>query len=192
MRDIDVRRALHVRLHAEHAAERDETLFVDELGLCGRVRVDVAVVNGALSGYELKSERDTLRRLPTQVAVYSQVLDFATLVVASNHAADARHNLPRWWGLIEARTVNGSVRLRTARAAKRNPHVDPMALAQLLWRDEALAELEERGLADGVRSKPRLRIWQKLAEEVPLVDLQFSVRSRLKARTNWRVAPPPG
>ena len=35
---------------------------VEELGVCrGRVRVDVAVVNGTLHGYEIKSDRDSLR-----------------------------------------------------------------------------------------------------------------------------------
>jgi hypothetical protein len=190
MRDGDVRKALHVQLQSEHAAELDQTLFVDELGLCGQVRVDVAVVNGSLSGYELKSENDTLRRLPTQVEVYSRVLDFATLVVAKKHAAHARACLPSWWGLIEAESAaDGSVTLKRRRRGRMNPSVDPLALAQLLWRDEALAELEARGMARGVRSKPRLEIWQRLSVELPLEELREVVRLRLKGRQGWRSAP---
>src|SRR5690348_12382197 len=124
MRDGDVRKALHVQLQSEHIAELGQTLFVDELGLCGQVRVDVAVVNGALSGYELKSENDTLRRLPTQVEVYSRVLDFATLVVAKKHAGHARAGLPSWWGLIEAESAaDGSVTLKRRRRGRMNTSV---------------------------------------------------------------------
>jgi hypothetical protein len=63
MRDGDIRAALHAHLIVEHQEEPD-TRFLDELSLCGLVRVDVAVINGTLAGYELKSDQDTLRRLP--------------------------------------------------------------------------------------------------------------------------------
>lgn len=97
MRDVDVRDALHRRLAHERAGD-DSTFVLDELGLCQQVRVDVAVINGRMSGYELKSERDTLRRLPAQIDVYSRVLDFATLVVAQKHHDHALPLLPDWWG----------------------------------------------------------------------------------------------
>jgi hypothetical protein len=47
--------------------------------------------------YEIKSERDDLTRLPGQVAVYGQVLDRATLVVAERHCAAALTLIPDWW-----------------------------------------------------------------------------------------------
>lgn len=186
MLDGDVRVALHKRLAQEHADELDDTAFIDELGLCGRVRVDVAVVNGSLSGYEVKSARDTLRRLPLQVEVYSEVLDFAELVVASNHVEHARELLPAWWGVTVATQDQGQVVLRRDRPATRNPSVVPMSLVQLLWREEALDELEERGLSVGVRSKPRWDVWERLSTQMPLLELQDVVRRRLKARTSWR------
>ena len=41
------------------------TVFLEELGLCqGDARVDYAVINGAMNGYEIKSDRDKLVRLP--------------------------------------------------------------------------------------------------------------------------------
>ena len=79
--DPDIRAVLKSRLQAKHALEPD-TVVVEELGLCqGQVRVDMAVVNGVLHGYEIKSDCDTLRRLPNQVVAYGKVLDRATLVV---------------------------------------------------------------------------------------------------------------
>lgn len=188
MRDIDVRDALHRRLNHEHVGQLPDTLYVDELGLCGQVRVDVAVVNGALSGYELKSASDNLRRLPTQVEIYSQVLDHATLVVAESHAEQARAMLPPWWGVIEATWDGMQVELRDIAQPQMNPGIKAFSLAQLLWRNEVLEELSKRGLDAGYRSKPRLVLWDRLATEVPLDELRRLVRTRLKAREGWRSA----
>lgn len=186
MRDGDVRGALHARLVAEHADSLEETTFVDELGLCGQVRVDVAVVNGALSGFELKSAQDTLRRLPTQVDVYSQVLDYASLVVAENHVDHARKLIPAWWGCIVAAWEGGRAVLTPVVQPELNPQVNPFSLSQLLWREEALAELARRGLDRGVRTKPRMAIWERLATELALDELRQIVRGCLKTRQGWR------
>lgn len=186
MRDGDVRSALRETLEMEHAAEIDETMFVDELDLCGRVRVDVAVVNGALSGFELKSASDSLRRLPTQVDLYSQVLDYATLVVAPNHEDRALTLIPDWWGHTTAHWVDDRVQLEVVVKPQRNPEPVPASIAMLLWRDEALDELSERELDRGLRSRPRRELCEALAAELELEDLRECVRTRLKAREGWR------
>lgn len=185
MRDRDVRERLNRDLRRWHP--EPGTLFVDELDLGGVVRVDVAAVNGAMWGYEIKSARDTLRRLPMQVEIYSKVLDHAVLVVAENHHEHAVELLPNWWDVYVAdEDAAGMVTLKRARQGSRNNQVDAWSVAQLLWRDEALAELTERGLDRGVRSKPRRAVWQRLVEALELPELQRVVRTRLKTRSGWR------
>jgi len=188
MRDGDVRVALHKYLDQIHAQEMHETRLVDEFDLCGEVRVDVAVINGHLAGYELKSERDTLRRLPTQVEIYSRVLDWATLVVAERHLDHARPLLPEWWGVMVATGAPDGVALVLDKEPAENPSVSPQHLVRLLWRDEVLNALEHRGLDHGVRSKPRGAMWARLAETVPLAELRMIVRDCLKRREGWRSA----
>lgn len=184
MRDREVRERLSRDLRLWHS--EPGTLFVDELDLGGLVRVDVAAVNGALWGYEIKSERDTLRRLPLQVEIYSKVLDFAALVVAERHHEHALGLLPDWWSVYVATGDADNVVLDHVRQGTRNVGVDPMHIAQLLWRDEALAELAERGLDRGVRSKPRRVVWQRLVDALDVSELQRVVRTRLKGREGWR------
>ena len=89
MLDAEIRGALQERLTRTHKRELVSTRFVEELGVAGEARIDMAVLNGAFAGYEIKSERDTLRRLPGQVTAYSKVLDYCTLVVATRHASHA-------------------------------------------------------------------------------------------------------
>lgn len=188
MLDADVRRALHAALLELHRDELSSTMFVDEFDLCGRARCDVAVFNGAVSGYELKSASDSLRRLPGQVQTYSQVLDFATLVVADSHAEQAAQLVPDWWGYIVAVWEDDGVVLQSRRRAMPNPSPDPGSIALLLWRDEALAELQRRGLDRGRRSWPRARLCAALAAELEVDELRAAVRTRLKAREGWRPA----
>jgi hypothetical protein len=190
VRDLDVRKALHASLQLEHASDLANTRFVDELDLCGEVRVDVAVVNGNLSGYELKSAKDTLKRLPKQVDFYSKVLDYAVLVVADNHHDGAVGMIPDWWGVtVAVADAEGSVALEVLRVPDFNPGIDAAHLSRLLWRDEILAELTRLGLDRGVRSKPRRILWERFASSVPLDEVRDAVRRCLKARTTWRADP---
>lgn len=189
MRDRDVRVALRAHLLEEHAEQLDHTLLVDELGLCGEARVDVAVINGSLTGYELKSARDKLDRLPNQVSTYGKVLDYAYLVVAQSHLDKARAMLPPWWGILVAQGDSDRITLRYCRKARKNPGVDAASLVQLLWRDEALAVLTRHGQDSGVRTKPRDIVWTRLVLVLELDRLRDEVRGTLKARRRWRESP---
>lgn len=177
--DASVRQLLKQHLVNAHLGER--TVILDELGLCqGDVRVDVAAVNGELSGFEIKSPADTLRRWPRQRRVYSKVVDRAWLV-APEKTLDAA-KAPKWWGLIRVVETRDRLGLRMIREADVNPSPDPYSIACLLWRDEALDTLAEFGLDRGVRTRRRTLIWQRLADSLPLDDLRRAVRAALKVR----------
>lgn len=187
MRDIDIRCQLRKEVRQHHRGELG-TRFVEELGLCqGIVRVDLAVVNGSVHGYEIKSEEDTLARLPGQVEVYNRSLDRVTIVAASAHIKKIENEkmVPPWWGIWAAVDSDG-IQLEKVREAGENPHIDAFALAQLLWRDEALQALAEKGLDVGVRSKPREELWRRLVSNLTLNELGGVVRECLKRRdANW-------
>jgi hypothetical protein len=187
MRDRDVRLVLHRKLDAAHRGDSD-TRILHELGLRhGTCRVDVAVVNGSLHGYEIKSDSDTLDRLPGQVETYAAVLDFATLVVGERHAVHARKQLPKWWG-VEVASLNatGEVSLHVHRQPRLNPKINPIALAELLWRSEAIELLAGQGLPSKMLRMPRAVLYRELVLRFPLDELREAVRSRLKMRIAWR------
>ena len=191
MRDADVRSVLLERLHRNHAD--DGSLILNELGLRqGETRVDIAVVNGEISGYEIKSSSDTLVRFPHQQALYSEVLDRAWIVTTSERIEQLKPTLPEWWGIMAAsehRDVEG-VQLDIIRRATKNTNQNALAIAQLLWRSEALALLEAIGADKGVTSKPRPVLWNRIIETYTLEELCGAVRRVLKARTNWRIDQP--
>lgn len=182
MRDGEIRHALLDRLAADHAGNADTRVW-PELSLClGEARVDVGVVNGSLSGFEIKSASDRLTRLPRQREVYAKCLDFVTIVVEErwNEAVDA--HIPDWWGVMVATESAGSAILHERRSPTANQELDPLAVAQLLWRDEAAAVAAARGLRAPTRRPTRWDLWDLLAEHVPLDELRRTVRDHLRAR----------
>lgn len=187
MNDYQIRTALKQKLFSRHLSDPDTIIF-DELGLRhGLARIDLVVVNSILHGFELKSDRDTLARLPNQARIYNSVLDHVTLVVGNRHADKALAIVPEWWGMILVdKRQCGEIHFSEIRQPHNNPSPDILAIAKLLWRKEALVLLEEFGATDGFRYKPRSAIYARLVDVVDLDLLRSKVRYQLKNRTNWR------
>lgn len=61
---------------------------------------DVMLVSDCLTGFEIKSDRDSYRRLPRQVEYYQQYFDYNYLVVGERHGASAGAKIPDNWGII--------------------------------------------------------------------------------------------
>lgn len=166
-----------------------ETKIIEELGLKhGEARVDIAIVNGVIHGYELKSDLDTLIRLPNQMRIYNSVLDQITLVVSKNHLHEAIKLIPDWWGIIIAKMIdsNGDIKFCTIRKPEENHFKDSLSIAKLLWRKEALNILEKINQANGVRSKSRLVIYERLVAILDQKTLGDEVRRCLCTRIDWR------
>jgi hypothetical protein len=190
MRDSDVRAAVR-RMLAEHYAGDDQTRIVEEMGIwSGSVRIDLAVINGELHGYELKSERDTLERLVGQADLYSRVFDRVTLVAAHRHIDKLGTKIPSWWGITVATSaIDGSTVLKVLKPAEVNPRIDALQVARLLWRAEALNLLERHRIDRGVRSATIEKMYARLAEGLSLDELRSEVRGLLKVRPGWLGQP---
>ncbi len=187
--DRQIRALLHQHLRARLGAA---DLLVDELLLAyGAARADVALMNGHLEGFEIKADLDTLNRLPAQVEAYDKIFDYAWVVTTSTHLDAVRALVPRNWGVLLAQASEAGASLRQVRGAKPNGNRDASHLVRLLWRDEALAKLEELGLDKGLKSKPKIALFAALSQALPVDELADYVRSCLKARTDWRVDAAP-
>ena len=165
LNDAEIRELLLPFIHQEHAGASD-IVCLEEFAIYGGTnRADVAALNGVSHGYEIKSERDTLDRLPNQVDAYSAIFERATLVSAPRHLDSARPLIPKWWGIVEVRRAHGSdCYLHRIRESRTNPEPRAAAVASLLWRSEALDLLTQLGLDAGLRSKPSEFMIERLAE----------------------------
>jgi hypothetical protein len=189
--DKNIRLTLHKALDKELLKCRKqghEAQIIEELGVQhGTARIDLAIVNGVMHGYEIKSDCDTLDRLPEQVVEFSKVFDKITLVVGKQHLYQAMYIIPDWWGVKIAKAdPDNHVFFQTIRKPGVNPNPLGMSIARLLWREEALNILEERNLADGIRFKPREAVYQRLVDSLNIKMLKQQVRSLLITREGWR------
>ncbi|MBG9599970.1 hypothetical protein ABE17_24350 [Bacillus mycoides] len=186
LKDYHVREELFKYLEEQYINCSD-TIIINELGICqGQSRVDVAVVNGIMHGYEIKSESDTLERLPRQIEYYNKVFDRVTIVVAVDYLEHVKKMVPKWWGIISVRNRHGEIKLKKLRQGRANKKIDPFAVSQFLWKDEALEILKEKGLQRGYLSKPKRVILEHLAETIEINELKDLVNLQLKQREGWR------
>lgn len=186
--DLIIRSALKKDLEKCHAQDK-ELRIIEELGVRhGSARVDIAVVNGIMHGYEIKSDCDTLERLPEQMTEFNAVFDRITLVVGKRHLYQAIHIVPDWWGITIAKIdASNRVVFQTIRKPEDNKEQDGISIARLLWKREALQILEEYDQASVVRSKPREFIYEMIASELDIETLKDRVRNiLLNSRRDWR------
>lgn len=191
--DLIIRSALKKDLERRHARD-DELRIIEELGVRhGTARIDIVVINGIMHGYEIKSDCDTLERLPEQMNEFNDVFDRLTLVVGKRHLYDAINLIPDWWGIMVAKVNrNNKIIFHTIRKAEDNKKQVGISIARLLWREEALQILEEKNKATGVHSKPRESIYERLANTLNVDTIKEKVRyTLLVSREDWRSDLPP-
>ena len=181
MLDRDIRQALLAEL-----ADKPGAVIKQELGLINHQRrIDLAVLSNEFNGIEIKSDADSLARLPGQASVYGTVFDRLILVASPRHAEKAAGLLPEWWGLSEARESNGQIAIQPIRAALFNPDLDKLALARMLWREEVLGELRKMRLAGGKKSYSKSNLCHALCEMYSLDQMRAAVRETIKHRPRW-------
>ena len=187
MRDRDVRQELYRQVRKTYALEPG-TRFISELVLNrGAARIDLAVVNGKLHGYEIKSDADTLDRLPAQIEAYDAVFDEVTIVVGARHLVRAEELIPRCWGITRANFSDEKIELSVLRGPKNNPRQTTEAVAELLWRDEAVELLRRYSTTKSIARLNRTLLTRRIDELLDRETVCGYTREALKARVHWRV-----
>jgi hypothetical protein len=188
--DIEIRSALHTK-RLRRLRANPGTIVVDELGLAhAKSRIDVAVINGCIHGYEIKSAKDTLDRLAAQIDIYRQTLQKLTIVAASKHVAGVMNRAPAWCGVIAAdQGSRGGINLHVVRIATVNPDINPVMVAHLLWRDEVIDLLSGIGYPPKDLRRPRKQLYEILCEAMTLREITVSIRGFMARRQTWRDRP---
>src|SRR5262249_41352705 len=150
----------------------NDTLVIDELGLAhAKARIDVAVINGCMHGFEIKSAADTLTRLPQQLELYEECLEKLTIVCADKHLGRVREVAPWWCGITKVTKGPRGIVFTTVREPKRNPNVQAYRLAHLLWRSEAVAILAHANASPKILRAPRRTLYKSLAARFSVAEI---------------------
>ncbi|WP_456726490.1 sce7726 family protein [Bradyrhizobium sp. USDA 3397] len=185
--DTEIRQALHIKKLALHR-RTPGTIVIDELGLShSKVRIDVAVINGVVHGYEIKSAADTLDRLPNQIELYSRCLQRLTIVCAPRHLEKVNTLVPEWCGIVEAsKGPRGAIGFSTIRRSRSNSEIEAAQLAHLLWREEVIELLVRLGVAQKSCRAPRKELYSLLANLLTVPEITHEIRTFMAARSKWR------
>jgi hypothetical protein len=109
----------------------------------GACKADVVVLNGTSNAYEIKSERDSLVRLRSQVDNYRKVFATVNVVVSKSHLPEVLKATAADVGVI---TLSERFRLRTERQPVSRPErIVPTMLLEVLRVDEATRVLARLG-----------------------------------------------
>jgi hypothetical protein len=173
MRDPEIRALLHAAIDR---CMPPGAVVIDEYGGGAGSVVDVAAFTPhALHAFEIKSDVDSVRRLPGQVRGYGLIATTATLVAGFKTIEAAAKIVPEWWGVVAAWPGG----LEVVRESQPNPAQDYLWIAGILWAEEARKECIARGLG-------RARGWKakvKLAEALSVDELRDACHRHVAGRT---------
>lgn len=179
MKDPQIRRVLLSYLRKTSPIT---SATLNEVGICrGNTIIDVLNVTDKLEGYEIKSDNDTLTRLPRQVEDYGKVCDTCTIVVGEKYSSKIEKHVPDWWGIY---VVRGN-QLEVVRAPSFNGHVDTSMVVEMLWKEEAQQLLKEHNLYEGKATFNRKKLHSAIYSNVPFGYVHDFVLDRFKQR-KWR------
>lgn len=185
MRDQDIRLLLHNTELLKYKQDKNSRI-VEEMNLPAvYARIDLAVINGHLHGFEIKSASDTLQRLPAQLEAYSKVFDYLYIITEGKYSQRILEIAPGWIGVFVCQTHKGLTQLKKLRPARRNKNTESFYLAKLLWREEIIAVLNDFNIKYSKKDRNWL-LCELLANNIPITSLSKIVRSKLKERTDWK------
>lgn len=169
LRDPDMREILF-----ETYENTGERLRIFEELVIGKSRADAILVKeNEILGFEIKSDKDSLVRLTTQVKNYERFCDKCYIVTGVHYIDRIEEAVPEHWGIYDiAKDENGNLHIEMFREAEKNPKERPTTKLKnqmnLLWRSE-LIQIVRAYKMGGVtkRNKRQLRdlIIEKMGKE---------------------------
>ncbi|WP_353228496.1 sce7726 family protein [Pseudomonas qingdaonensis] len=177
----------------------DDAVIINEMVVANwSRRADMAVANGRLYGFEIKSQFDSLRRLPGQLESFQEHFDKVVVVAAPKFISAIERDYPDSIGILEVSLSSGRPRLRQVRAGRINEVKDIAKLASLITKAELERFLRVNGVSDDAnlsRSEMVKKLYAKHIKKLRLYVLSCikeryadSYRSFLREREIFSTA----
>jgi hypothetical protein len=172
---------LAVIAHLEKKSALQDGVVINELPVANwSRRADLAVANGKLQAFEIKSDFDSLRRLDAQIALFATRFDKVVVVTTSRFLSSALERLPPFVEIWEAARRGSEIDLRVVRRGQireiKNRHI----LASYLQKSEIASFIRSNSLeAPPNASRDQL---EEILNVLPISRLRQFVFSRLKQR----------
>ena len=132
----------------------------------GKSKADLVILNGTATAYEIKSERDSFKRLGGQLADYLSVFASVNVVTSPMQADTALRIAPADVGIL---VLSSRFRLQVARESINRPErTEPLALLSTLRVQEAIDVLTNMGI--DFPAVPNTQRWTALRQIYAQLD----------------------
>jgi hypothetical protein len=161
----------------------DDVVIVNELALESfSRRADLALVNGSIELFEIKSEADTLTRLPGQVETFSRFCDKLHVVGAQCHIEGILSSTPEHVAVWQFDNEKG---IKIIRRGSKTLLRDKKSLIKLV----NVQELRQLLTAHKIKvSSPRRKYLEAAAQQLTAEKLRLGVLQALKDRYAYTTA----
>lgn len=182
----NIREKLHQWVN-ESFSLSEHDILINELGFYNKdplstvdnaFRADLVLATNRLVGFEIKSEKDTLKRWTAQMLAYSNVFDEVWLCVHSKHIEKSIQVTPKHIGILMIDSFGSIAIVRSSTQHKKNNIYD---LSSMLWKDE-LIELACKYNLNAKSKMTKRQIRALLSERLTMNQVCDFTIGRLKVR----------
>lgn len=161
----------------------DDAVIINEMVVANwSRRADLVLANGRLYGFEIKSEVDTLKRLPGQVDAFMEHFDKVIIVAATKFVRHLVDSYPPEVGILEVRREGDGIGIKQIRAGRISEIKSHSVVASHLTKGEIDVFLRANGLLDsGDKARARVELLG-MVSRVPLKRLKEYVLETLKRK----------
>lgn len=148
-----------------------ERLRIFEELVIGKSRADAIMVKeDEIIGFEIKSDKDSLVRLTTQVKNYERFCNKCYIVTGIHYIDKIEEAVPKHWGIYDIiRDEEGNLHMEMFREAKKNPKERPTVKLKnqmsLLWRMELIKIVKDYKLG-GVTTRNKRQLRELIIEKL--------------------------
>lgn len=143
-------------------AQDPEYAIINELQFGdGKRRADLVELNITLNAFEIKSDVDTLNRLPSQVEDYLETFDKLTVVTTQKHLSNVKKICPIGVGILVVKQCGNVFEIRKPKSYSR---FKKYYLASLLQRSDLNRLLQSKNIsnANKLLQQERLQLISKI------------------------------
>lgn len=149
LREHDIKTALIVRLHQKGML--DNAVLINEMVVAKwSRRADLALANGTLQAFEIKSDYDSLKRLDGQLATFNSRFEKVTVVCAPKFTIEVLSRVSHETEVLEVFKSNDSIVFKVIQRGKTRNIKDKNILISFLLKKEIQLLLKNNGLTHAV------------------------------------------
>ncbi|EPZ0267921.1 ABC transporter [Serratia marcescens] len=159
----------------------DDATIINEMVVANwSRRADLAVANGHLQAFEIKSDFDSLKRLDGQLEIFTSRFEKVTVVCAPKFTYEVKKKVTPEVGVIEYLHDSKGVRFKIVQRGRTSPIANKKIYISFLLKKELQSLLVESNIK--YFSESGRGVLEKIAENISLSKIRLFVLNAIKKR----------